>query len=257
MPPLIVAFSVLLGSIVGSFLNVVALRLYVKDFLQSRSVCPSCGTSLPSYDLIPLVSYLLLGGRCRFCHVPISLRYPLVELVGGAMFGILAAVASSPLSFVISATIFSLLLLIALYDLAHLIVPDTLVYPLIALSFTLTALTGVPSALLGGPILAAPFFVIALLSRGRAMGWGDVKLALGIGWFLGWESSLIAFLFSIWIGGIVGLVLILMRGPLLGRRLATITMRSEIPFAPFLVLGGFLAYVGGLSFFELLSLLTL
>lgn len=248
-------FFAVLGAIVGSFLNVVALRLHGRTFLRGRSLCASCGETISPRDLIPVVSYLLLWGRCRHCRSRIPRRYFLVELVGGFIFALLALTAPSPLPFILLALSFSLLLLIALYDLQHLIIPDEFVYPFIALSLLL-AVVRVEAAgwgtLLAGPLLALPFLLLALLSRGRLMGWGDVKLGLGVGFLLGIPGSVAAFLFSMWIGGGVGAGVLAFQRMGFVREGPALTMKSEIPFAPFLVLAAFLAQVSGLTLPQLL-----
>lgn len=248
-------FFAVLGAIVGSFLNVVALRLHGKTFLRGRSLCASCGETLSPRDLIPVVSYLRLRGRCRHCQSRIPRRYPLVEFAGGFVFALLALTTPSPLTFVLLALSFSLLLLIALYDLEHLIIPDEFVYPLIAVSLVVAALRVEAAGfetLLAGPLLALPFLLLALLSGGRAMGWGDVKLGLGVGLLLGIPGSVVAFLFSMWIGGIVGAGTIALQRIGFAREGPALTMKSEIPFAPFLVLAAFLAQVSGLGLTQLL-----
>lgn len=240
----------LFGLIVGSFLNVVVLRSGVGP-ITGRSVCMSCGTQIKWYDLIPVFSWFNLHGRCRACGSHISIQYPLVELstailyalIGGAPFvfgGIIGQI-----EFCIIA---ALLVAISAYDLRHTIIPDAWVYVFILLAFiamTFPVLViasrdmSIWSVLLAGPIAALPLFVLWLVSSGRWMGFGDVKLALGIGWLLGPTLGFIAIMFSFMIGAAVMLPLLLLGKFTHSRRFPIphlgLTMKSEVPFGPFLI----------------------
>jgi leader peptidase (prepilin peptidase) / N-methyltransferase len=233
-----------LGLIVGSFLNVVILRLNTgRSIATGRSACARCSTTLSWYELIPVFSFLGLRGKCRSCKASISFQYPIVELITAIVFvlvykttvlsGILTSL--SWFSFFGSAAIASLLIVIMVYDLRHTIIPNKIVYPFIILSFLSViykALTiphfAVIDTLLAGPFLAAPFFFLWFFSKGKAMGKGDMKLALGIGWLVGIAGSIAVFLLSFWIGAIVGVLLIAAS--------KQYGMRSEVPFAPFLLI---------------------
>ncbi len=240
-----------LGLIIGSFLNVVILRINTgRSIAKGRSKCARCSTPLAWYELIPVFSFLGLRGKCKTCSTQISFQYPIVELVTGLMFVILYTKIMlsqgfnlySLVSFVFSATVASLLIVIMAYDFRHKIIPNKIVYPLIVLSFIsiLWKVATLPSfsflnSVYSGLILAAPFFFLWFFSKGRFMGFGDVKLALGIGWLVGIASSITIFFLSFWIGAIVGLLL-----------LATSRahgMKSEIPFAPFMIVALFIVSV--------------
>lgn len=244
-----------LGLIIGSFLNVVILRLNTgRSIATGRSACARCSTKLSWYELIPVFSFLGLRGKCKTCKAPISFQYPLVELITAIVFVLLYmhTVLAQSLSlfslvaFVYSAVIASLLIVITVYDLRHTIIPNKIVYPFIILS-----LVGVVykvatvahfmtiSALVAGPLLAAPFFFLWFLSKGKAMGKGDMKLALGIGWLVGIAGSITVFLLSFWIGAIVGLLLITVSN--------RYGMKSEIPFAPFLIIALTIVTLFGVS----------
>lgn len=232
-----------LGLVVGSFLNVIILRLNTgRSIVKGRSKCASCSRTLNWYELIPVFSFLGLQGKCKSCRAPISFQYPFVELVTAIVFIILYTKMILPGgftlvalgSFVGGAVVAALLIVITIYDIRHKIIPDKIVYPFIVLSFVsiIWKAIVVPGFLptphiIAGPILAAPFFFIWFFSKGSAMGFGDVKLALGMGWFLGVAASLAAFLLSFWFGAIVGLFMI---------ALSKAKMKSQIPFAPFLIL---------------------
>lgn len=248
-----------LGLIIGSFLNVVIYRLNTKKSLGGRSACMSCRNKLHWYELVPVFSFLGLGGRCRSCKTRISLQYPLVEFLSGVIFFstflkfqdiLFVDSLSFIISFVYFATMFSLLLVIATYDLKHKIIPDQM-----SLAFGILSFIGlflfdsfgfsphIPTLLefSSGVIVALPFALLFFVSSGTWMGFGDAKLALGLGWFIGLSRALSGVMVAFWSGAIVGILLMF-----IGPRLK---MKSEIPFAPFLVLGTFLAFIFELHIF--------
>src|SRR3989338_10019018 len=254
-----------LGTVVGSFLNVVILRFNTGVSLGGRSGCFSCGKKIKWFDLIPILSFLNLRGRCRFCKSRLSLQYPAVELLTGILFlatflkyfsGNFAPEFSIfNFQFSIDLFVLSLLTVIAVYDLKHKIIPDSLVFFFGALSLVkLWASVGTASLtyfpyvldLLSGPILALPIALLWLVSGGRWIGLGDAKLALGIGWFLGLSLGVSSMMVGFWIGVVVSVLLILLsklnHAEFVQRMLSTIglknlTRKSEIPLAPFLILG--------------------
>lgn len=247
-----------LGLIIGSFLNVVILRFGTNKSLGGRSSCMSCQNQLCWYELIPLFSFLALRGRCMHCKTKISAQYPLVEFVTGVIFALLflkfqnflfvnpSVFATDYLYYAIA---FSILTVIAVYDLKHKIIPDTLSIFLGVLTFVGLFLFNnysffphIPTILqfLSGVFIAFPFFFLWLVSRGAWMGLGDAKLALSIGWLLGNAAALSALVFAFWSGAIVGLYLIIFA--------KSHGMKSEIPFAPYLVLGALAAFLFSLCF---------
>lgn len=251
------------GLIIGSFLNVVILRLNTgRSVATGRSKCSRCDRTLLWHELIPVFSFLRLRGKCRTCHASISFQYPFVELLTGIIFVMIfvRTVIGAPISvfswitFAFSLIIASLLIVITVYDLRHKIIPDKIVYPFIALSlisviFNILFSQGtlsIASALLSGPILAAPFFLLWFFSQGRAMGFGDVKLALGIGWLVGGAASATVFLLSFWIGAVVGLLLLAVS--------RSRSLKSEIPFAPFLIVSLFIVFIWHVSLLSLFPL---
>lgn len=267
MPPLALVFLFILGSIVGSFLNVFVLRRGTGRSLGGRSHCASCGVKLAGTDLVPIASYVALGGRCRTCKSSLPLFYPLVETATGIMFVLIGAHFSfiiPPISsfllplilFCIHILFWSLALAIVLYDLRHTIIPDTWVYWLSGLGafssvvFLWGDWKGIISNLSGGLIFGVFFFVLWLISRGRWMGLGDAKIAFAFGIFLGLGKIFSAWALSFWTGAVVVLLIAfadsVMRryGRSLSKDGKPLTMRSEIPFGPFLFLGSFLAYLG-------------
>lgn len=229
---LIIMFA-LLGLFIGSFVNVVILRLGTgRSIVKGRSACMSCSHPLGVADLVPLFSYLSTLGRCRYCKSRVSIQYPLVELATAITFGLIAwryGEDLGPLPLALICAMGAVLLAILVYDIRHKIIPDPLVYIFIVLSVLVHYCLAGTFFNWAGPILFILFGGLWLVSRGKWMGFGDAKLVLGIGFLLGPELSFGAMLFSFWSGALVGIIaLLLARGSL--------TMKSEIPFAPFLIL---------------------
>ncbi len=245
-------FVFVLGAIIGSFLNVVILRYNSGRTIGGRSGCLSCGTTLSAIDMIPILSWILLKGRCRNCCSKISMQYPLVEFLTGALFTLLFWMSLPLLEypnlmalyFFWNAVIFSILIVIFVYDLRHKIIPDGLSYTFAILAF-IQAVTTNPIYseystiylfnLLSGLIMFTPFFILWLISSGRWIGLGDGKLALGIGWYLGFVNGLSAIILAFWVGAVFAIGLMLIER--LNKDHKNITMKTEIPFAPFLIIG--------------------
>ncbi len=245
-------FSFLFGVIIGSFLNVVIYRYNTGVSLGGRSMCLSCGKRLSWYELIPVISFFAQKRKCANCGSAISWQYPATELLTGLLF-FLVSYSQYPIlngADVIDIAFYwivaSLFVVITVYDWKHKIIPDAFVYTFAALSFgaflfhagfPFSRLSSAPYLLnmLAGPILASPFALMWLLSHGRWMGLGDAKLALGIGWFLGLYSSISAVILAFWAGAFFGIVVLFFKGK-------TFTMKSEIPFGPFLILGTLLVF---------------
>lgn len=240
------------GVVVGSFLNVVGLRYNSGMGIDGRSVCLSCGETLRWHELVPVVSYFFRLGRCRSCRSPISIQYPIVEIFTGLVF-VSAYRTLLPFEFdirtitlfVLLVSTFCIYIVIAIYDLKHKIIPDTLVYPAILLAVGTSIWAQRPLLdYFSGILIFLFFFIIWYLSKGKAMGFGDAKLGLSIGFLLGLARGLSALVFAFWTGTLVALSLMALSKsyPLFmqGKKL---TIKSEIPFAPFLVLGAWLALV--------------
>ena len=256
----------LFGLVIGSFLNVVVYRHGSGMRLNGRSKCLSCGKTLTARMLVPLFSFMLMRGRCVYCSAKLSFQYPLIEAVAGVLFVVIAHknglflpdVSSHALIiFLMEAAAWSTLLVVTVYDLKHNIIPDRFSFIFALLAGVLLSLRshwglltlpyipfldGVPPWIdfAAGPLLAAPFALLWFLSGGRAMGFGDAKLAWGIGWFLGFSGGGSALILSFWIAFFPSIALLFIRGK-------HFTMKSEIPFAPFLVLGTLVVYVFGVS----------
>lgn len=245
---------------------------------MGRSKCFSCKRTLAPIDLVPVFSYVAFGGKCRTCKSKISAQYPLVELSTGLLF---VAVFNlfEPLMYlqftqfvaqvVYALIIMSLLVLITVYDMRHKIIPDAFVFIFASLSFATLFLgfdsfgeihTRVPALLelISGILLAFPFYLLWLVSDGRWMGFGDAKLALGFGWFLGLARGATAIIFGFWIGAGVSVTLLALskisekyaHKKILGIKLPKLSMKSEIPFAPFLIAGLLIVFFFGYNIFD-------
>jgi leader peptidase (prepilin peptidase) / N-methyltransferase len=227
------------GLIIGSFCNVVIYRLpQGKSIVTPGSQCGSCGSPIRPWDNIPLLSYFLLRGRCRFCKEAISTRYPTIECVAGMLFVLLYLKSGLSMTFFIYALLTSALLIVALIDLDHRIIPNIITLPGMAVGvglsmgvLPLTPLASLFGLMIGGAI----FYLIALVSKG-GMGGGDIKLIAMIGAFLGLQGGLFTIFASTLLGSVVGLTLML-----LGKR----GRKDKVPFGPFLSFGAILFMLCG------------
>jgi prepilin signal peptidase PulO-like enzyme (type II secretory pathway) len=248
MDTLSLVLTFIFGVVVGSFLNVVALRFNTGMGLGGRSKCMSCGTSLTWKELIPLFSFAFQKGSCKKCKSKISWQYPLVEFIAGAIF-VLVFMAFPPtdtLSAVVTLfqiVIACLLVVISVYDIKHKIIPDSFVYTFAILAFASLFVGGsswfhIPTVemMIAGPILAAPFAFLWLVSRGSWMGLGDAKLTLGIGWLLGVSAGINALIMAFWIAAVVSLIWLFATHK-------KIKPKMEIPFGPYLILGMYLVLI--------------
>ncbi|MBU2265325.1 prepilin peptidase [Patescibacteria group bacterium] len=289
-------FIFILGSAIGSFLNVIILRLRSgqvcrlatgEDIVKKRSHCPKCGQVLRWSDLIPVVSFFILRGRCRDCKGKISWQYPAVEAATGLLFlaififlfpelvegfKILAFDFASLRSGDIIGVFYFLylissLVVIFVYDLRHYIIPDKVLFPAIGVALgyrifdafainpfrpllnlrggegelLINALTIIYPYLLSALVASAFFLLLILITRGRGMGLGDAKLAFLMGLILGWPNILFALFLAFFGGALFGVSLII-----LGRK----TLKSQIPFGPFLIGGTIILLLFGQFFWE-------
>ena len=252
----------ILGAIVGSFLNVVIFRLNTGRGIGGRSACTSCGKVLGYFDLIPIVSFLLLRGKCRHCGSRISGQYFFVEFCTGILFSLIfllylresdSGVLSVLISLLLPAVLSSVLVVIFFYDLRHKIIPNrlsTLVLIMASVHLLLLYLSRGEFQILyfyaaGGVIPASIIWLLWKISGGRWIGLGDAKLFLGVGMFLTIPQSLSAFVFSFWAGAAYALSSLFMqmiRDDSLREGEKKLTMKSEIPFAPFIIVGFFISY---------------
>ncbi len=236
------------GLFIGSFLNCLIERLSKNEtFLIGRSYCPHCKQRLNWLDLIPVLSFLFLRGKCRYCQKPISLQYPLVELTTGLLFVSIFNEFSifnfQFLNIFYYLLIACFLIIIFVYDLKHYIIPDKIIYPAIVIALIFNFQFSIfnefsifKNSILSAFGAAAFFLAIILISKGKWMGLGDFKLAIFMGLLLGFPSILVALFLAFFIGAIIGLGLIV-----LGKK----GLKSEIPFGPFLVTGTLIAIFWG------------
>ncbi len=261
-------FVFILGTLIGSFLNVVAYRYNSgASPLKGRSQCFACGKTLSWYELLPVLSFVFQRGRCRSCFVKLSWQYPTVEVLTGAVFVGVYALHKPIESSLFALAIFCTLIIIAVYDLRHQIIPDAFsaLFALLALANFFSTTNASFSrmfempyvwTLIAGPMLFFPFWALWLVSGGRWIGLGDGKLSLGIGWFLGATLGGSAVILGFWIGAAFALLVMLaQRFPFWKRFVHTrdsahLSMQSEIPFGPFLILGVFIVYFTHVNFFD-------
>jgi leader peptidase (prepilin peptidase) / N-methyltransferase len=239
IPYLNEVFAFLMGLCIGSFLNVCIYRLPAsQSIVHPRSKCPNCNTLIPFYDNIPLLSYLWLRGQCRHCKVKISLRYPIVELLGG-LFA-LATYLKFGLGFetLIYYLFIAALLAVTFIDIDHRIIPDVITLPGIpigfAASFALPAITykdALLGILIGGGSLFLVAWLYSLLTKKEGMGGGDIKLLAMMGGVVGWQGVLFTIFVASLVGSLAGFAAMLhsRRG-----------MKLAVPFGPFLSIGAIL-----------------
>ena len=215
----------ILGLCVGSFLNVVVYRLnHNLSPLKGRSFCPKCKNKIPWQDNLPLLSFILLRGRCRFCHSPISWQYPLVELATGlATVFVLYSVSNYLLAIYYLVITYALIALFV-SDFRYQTIPDEIVYPMILISLLYT-ISYTPYAILAALGASLFFLALVLVTRGRGMGMGDAKLAGLMGLVLGFPEIVVALMLAFLTGAIVGVILVLVGKKRFG---------EHIPFGPFL-----------------------
>ncbi|MFQ6794294.1 MAG: prepilin peptidase [Thomasclavelia sp.] len=218
-----------LGACFGSFINVISYRMpRKKSFIKGRSYCESCGQMIYWFDLLPLVSYLLLKGRCRYCHQKISILHPLSELISGGL--LLLCFNQNSFSLHTLVLFFSLLdlLVIAIIDLKTMVIYRSTLLFLVIMVCIYRMLTGfVLSDLILGMVIVSGIMVLINLFV-VSFGNGDIELMIVVGILLGWKNNILAFVISILIGGIISVYLLLTNKS---------TLKSYIPFGPFLVLG--------------------
>jgi len=255
---LILISFLIIGLCVGSFLNVLIYRLEDKKrkSLGGRSFCPHCEKQIKWHDNIPVISWLILQGKCRSCKKEISVQYPLVELVTGLIFAMIGyffvafdfgqARMTELVTIDLLFWLFfaSSLIAIFVYDLKHQIIPDEIIYTILVVGLVYvganTLLGGNTQSLidhlLSGFLAGGFFYSLAAISKGKWMGGGDIKLVAFMGLVLGWQNVLVALYVSFILGAIVGIFTLLSGKKKLG---------SKIPFGPFLVIGTFTGLLFG------------
>ena len=232
--------SIVFGALVGSFLNVCIFRLPKEESIVTPgSHCPHCQKPIKFYDNVPLVSYILLNGRCRYCKESISIQYPLVEGITALVSLILFMRFGPTLSYLFYFSFVAALIVISVIDLYHQIIPDVISLPGIGVG--LLASLAIPQinfidsligALLGGGSLFIVATLYQWLFKREGMGGGDVKLLAMIGAFLGWKAVILTILLGSLLGSISGIIVMVSRGK---------DFKYAIPFGPFLSLGAVIA----------------
>ncbi|MDZ4225928.1 MAG: prepilin peptidase [Patescibacteria group bacterium] len=242
-------FTALLGAILGSFINALVYRFNTGRGMGGRSRCMHCNHVLGALDLVPVFSFLFLRGRCRYCKAKLSLQYPSVEVAAATLSFVVYLAHPLPLEFALWLAVAMTLLFIVVYDIRHGIIPWSASGLVAALALAHLFFFTEPSlwSLLAGPLLALPLFLFSLVSRGTWMGWGDSALELPLGWLLGLSVGATALVLAFWLGAAVGIALIILK--------RGYKMKSELPFAPFLVLGALIAHFFHVDFFTTLPLL--
>jgi leader peptidase (prepilin peptidase)/N-methyltransferase len=237
-------FIFILGLIVGSFSNVCIYRIPKNEsIIFPASHCPKCHSNISPVDNIPLLSYILLKGRCRNCKSKISIQYPIVELLTGLIYLIISLIYGLSIQTLIYIILSSALIIIAFIDLNEEIVPDVISLPGIVIgfiiSFFVTYISFIDSALgilAGGGIILIIGLAGSVIFKKEAMGGGDVKLAAMIGAFLGWKYIIISLFLGFFLGALAGIILILSKIK---------SKEDMVPFGPFIVLGSFITILWG------------
>jgi len=232
--------SIIFGALIGSFLNVCIIRLpRAESIITPGSHCPHCKKPIKFYDNIPLISYILLKGKCRHCNGPISIQYPLIEGITALGSLSLFMKFGPSLSFFIYFAFVAALIVITVIDLYHQIIPDVISLPGIGAgllaSLVLPQFTFFDSligALLGGGSLFLVATLYQWLFKREGMGGGDVKLLAMIGAFLGWKAVILTILLGSLVGSITGIIIMVLKGK---------DLKYAIPFGPFLSLGAVIA----------------
>ncbi|KND52141.1 MAG: leader peptidase (prepilin peptidase) / N-methyltransferase [Parcubacteria bacterium C7867-003] len=264
---LFIVLIFIFGTLVGSFINVLGLR-YNSGLspVNGRSRCLSCNAELKWFDLVPVFSFLFLLGRCRFCKSKISYQYPLVEFLTGLVFvGVVARQISlwplysnfeNGMGYCIFLAVyyfvvFSLLFAITIYDFRHKIIPNSFVYWFIGLAlfklflFMYIKYPGLDNQdildLFAPLFLFIPFALLWYFSSGKWIGFGDAKLVFGIGALLGFVYGISAVVLGFWIGAIWSIIMLISSKLL--KREDSVNMKSELPFAPFLIAGVIIVFL--------------
>lgn len=238
---LYILFAFIFGCVIGSFLNVCIVRLPEgRSIVHPPSACPRCGTSIAWYDNIPLISFILLKRQCRNCSLPISWRYPFVELLSGILAALLIWRYGPTARFAIYYVLVAALIVITFIDIDHQIIPNEISLPGIVIGFLSSFInsdTGWISSgigiIVGGGCLLLVIGIYYLFTKREGMGGGDVKLLAMIGAFLGIGGVFVTVLVGSIIGSIVGILVMVLRGE---------NGKMPIAFGPFLSLGA-LTYV--------------
>jgi len=231
-----------IGLVLGSFYNVVGIRVPNGESLLGRSHCPKCGKTLGVIELIPVVGYLVLRGRCKECKSPISIKYPIIEFISGAFFLLLFVFyRENMVEYIVSISFVSLMLIVVVSDLYYQVVPDKILLIFLPIILVLRMIGDTMlwyESLLGGILGFAFMYILAWYGEKRfkkqALGGGDIKLYFIIGLFLGVNLVFLSLFFASVVGLLYGFIVRKKTG--------------YIPFVPFIFVGSMLAYLFGQDF---------
>lgn len=230
----------ILGLSIGSFLNVLIDRLANDESILGRSYCDNCKKQIKSIDLIPIISFLLLKGKCRFCKKKINLRYPIVEFLTASLFllDFIFLPINIPVIKIVELTLISALIVIFFTDLKYQIIPDQMLILIGFLAILMLFqnnfnLFSIAHVFYESILVTLPIFLIYFFSKGKAMGFGDVKLSLVLGLFFGLWKGLTILYIAFVLGSIVALYLIIFKKK---------KIKSKIAFGPFIVIGTFCVF---------------
>ena len=236
----------MIGLVIGSFSNVCIYRIPRNEsVIFPASHCPVCNQSIKWYDNIPLLSYLILKGKCRYCQIKISAQYPLVEFLTGYIYLVLFLLYGLQLKAFVYMLLCSALIIISFIDLKEQIIPDTISLPFTAIGFLLSfflkdisPIDSLLGILIGGGSLLLVAVVGSYLFKKEAMGGGDIKLAAMVGAFLGWQLTLLSLFLGFFFGAIYGLIILI-------KNKEKDEESDVVPFGPFIALGTVLALFFG------------
>ena len=255
---MIIILLVLVGLALGSFINALIWRMHVNQttkqklsIANGRSMCPNCKHQLAWYDLIPVISWLTLGGKCRYCKKPISIQYPVVEIIFSALLVVSYLWWPYELGSLVSWVLFSLwvvmlvlLVAMALYDIKWLELPTELIYLLGIVSTMFVGVMVVDqektqlllSSVIGAIGLGGLFYILYQVSKGGWIGGGDVRLGFVMGLFLGWQQALLGLSLAAYIGTLIVVVAVVV---------GKYKKRMKLPFGPLLITGWFISFLWG------------
>lgn len=239
MYPLQILLFFLLGLLLGSFFNVVGLRLPLQQiFTNDRSRCPTCKQTLSWFELIPILSFIIQTGKCHHCKTRISFIYPVIEGITGVLFAYSFVLVGIQLELLITYMLISMLMIILVTDITYMLIPNRVLLffiPFLLILRILEPLDPWWSAPVGSVIGFLLILIIILVSRG-GMGAGDMKLFAILGFVLGVENILLTFFLACVLGALIGLLLLLLK---------KIKRKQTVPFGPFIIVGALLAYFHG------------
>lgn len=234
------------GLFIGSFLCVIADRFIIgESIIYPPSHCPTCGTKLKPHDLIPILSWLFLRGKCRYCHTRIHWQYPLVEAITGLLWGLIAWRFGWSLETVVGLLFVSFLIPLSAIDIREWILPNVLTYPFMIIALLCRFFIGSEPwwwYVMGGALGAGILFILAWISPylfgKEGMGLGDVKLMAGIGTVVGITGTVLTLFFASALGLLIGLIL---------KSIGRLDQQGYLPFGPLLSVGGVIAYIWGIE----------